>query len=89
MRMAGSVQPRAEETNHDSATSVMFDDDVSAFSGGVVTREEKPRLGGSIAIGILVGAVAAFLVGGLLGVHETVTGTVHLTGSSVIQPVSP
>ena len=80
--MAGSVQPRAEETNHNSATDLMLGD-ASALGSGVVTRAEKPRLGGSIAAGILVGAVAAFLVGGLVGIHETSTGTVRVDQSAV------
>ena len=55
--MAGSVQPRAGETNHELAT----------------TSEQKPKLGASIAAGILVGAVAAVIVGGLVGMHESTT----------------
>ncbi|MDQ1546101.1 MAG: hypothetical protein QOH69_1005 [Actinomycetota bacterium] len=83
--MAESGQPRAEETNHNSANVLVHDGGTpaSAASSGVVSGEQKTKLGGSIAVGILIGAVAAFLVGGLVGNHETSTGTVRVDQSAV------
>jgi hypothetical protein len=86
--MAGSVQPRAEKTNHESATVLMLDD-VLASGSGAVTRAEKTRIGGSIVMGILIGAVAAFLVGGLVGIHETSTGVVRVSSTSIVHPAAP
>ena len=52
-------------------------------------RAEKPRLAGSIVAGILVGAAAACLVGGLIGVHESSASSILVTNSAVIQPAAP
>jgi hypothetical protein len=50
-----------------------------------VERHAAAKLGGAIAAGILVGAVAAFLVGGLLGASETATSSVQV-GQSITAP---
>ena len=54
-----------------------------------VERNAAAKLGGAIAAGILVGAVAAFLVGGLLGVQDTALGSAHVTGGLAIQSGTP
>ncbi len=89
--MAESGQPRAGETNHNSAKVLVHDGEttLSATGSGVVAGERKTKLGGSIAAGILIGAVSAFLVGGLVGVHETTTDMVRVDSSTVIRPASP
>jgi hypothetical protein len=45
--------------------------------------ETGTKLGGSIAVGVVVGAAAAILVGGLIGAHETSTSVVQVGHSSV------
>jgi hypothetical protein len=46
---------------------------------------EKLRWAASITAGIVVGAVAALLVGGLVGVHETGSSSVHVSGITQVQ----
>lgn len=89
--MAESIQPLAGAANHKPANRSMLDGGYSpsASASGVVIGRQKPKLGGSIAAGVLIGAVAAFLVGGLVGVHETTTGVVRVGQSSVVQPAAP
>jgi hypothetical protein len=89
--MAGSVQPRAGELSHDSANGLMLDDEshASAFDRAVASGKEKPRLGGSIAFGLVIGAVAGILVGALVGVHETNSDSIQVTGTSVSQSEVP
>jgi hypothetical protein len=83
--MAESVQPRAGVANHDPAKGPMHGGGYSApaSASGQVSSAQKPKLGGSIVAGILVGAVAAFLVGGLMGMHETTTGVLSLEHSAI------
>jgi predicted lipid-binding transport protein (Tim44 family) len=80
--MAGSVQPRAEELNHESANELML-------GGGVSAPKAKQRLAGSIAMGLAIGALAGVLVGGLIGVHESSAGSIQVAGTSVIEPATP
>jgi len=64
--------------------------DQASTQSWVHARAEKPRLAGSIAAGILVGAAVAFLVGGLVGVHESGASSIVVVSSgAVIQPVAP
>jgi uncharacterized protein (DUF2062 family) len=82
--MAAFEQPRAGGQSYISD----FEDasgkkSTTSMSGKAV--KAKLQWVGSIAGGIAVGAAAAFLVAGFLGVHETVVGSVHVSGSSVIQ----
>ena len=51
-----------------------------------VERHAAAKLGGAIAAGILMGAVAAFLVGGLLGASVTTTSSVQGGSSAISQP---
>jgi gas vesicle protein len=46
---------------------------------------EKLRWVGSITGGILVGAAAALLVAGIIGVHESSVSTVRVSNTSQIQ----
>jgi hypothetical protein len=55
----------------------------------VVAGAQKTRLAGSIVMGILIGAVAAFLVGGLVGVHENGTGTAIVDQTAIVQQSAP
>jgi ABC-type nitrate/sulfonate/bicarbonate transport system permease component len=50
---------------------------------------EKPKLLGSILLGIAIGAVAGILVGGLMGIHESASGGIQVTGTSVAQQTAP
>jgi hypothetical protein len=67
MRMAGSVEPSADQ----------------------ITHESKPHLAGSIAMGLAIGAVAGVLVGGLMGLHESSSGSIQVAGASISQPAAP
>jgi hypothetical protein len=73
MRMTAIVLSRAGKNDHDAATK----------NEELVTT--KPKLGGAIAAGILAGAVAAVLVGGLVGVTES-SSSVVTVGHSVSAP---
>jgi hypothetical protein len=88
--MAESGQPLAGVANHNLANGSMRGGySAAAIDSGVVTSGERPHLGGSIAIGILIGAVAAFLVGGLLGVHETGSSAIVVEQTSTSQQSAP
>jgi hypothetical protein len=52
-------------------------------------HEAKPHLAGSIVLGLAIGAVAGVLVGGLLGMHESSSGSIQVAGTSVSEPVAP
>jgi len=59
--------------------SVLLLSELPQYVQGVEPKQDTEqhvaaKLGGAIAAGILVGAVAAFLVGGLIGSSETTTG---------------
>jgi hypothetical protein len=59
------------------------------LSAGELNHKEKPHLAGSIMLGIAIGAVAGILVGGLLGVHESSSGTTQVASTSVSQQSAP
>lgn len=59
---------------------------LSAATGKVA---EKPKLAGSIILGIVIGAVAGVLVGGLMGIQETTSGSIQVAGTSVSRQISP
>jgi hypothetical protein len=73
---------------NDTGTDVTtLDGENSSPTSERVPAETKPKekLGGAIAAGILVGAVAALLVGGLVGTHETSTGVLRVGPGAVSQ----
>jgi hypothetical protein len=88
--MAAFEQPRAEGQGY---VSVLVDAPgkigTTRMSGSAAKTRDRLQWVGSIGGGILVGAVAAFLVAGFLGVHETATGSVHVAGNSVVQTSNP
>jgi hypothetical protein len=87
--MAAQEQPRAGGPGFSFATANAHDQENSALtSGTAMVPAQKPRLAGSIATGIVIGAVVAFLVGGLVGIHETGSGTVHVSTASISQPAA-
>jgi hypothetical protein len=88
--MAAFEQPRA---GGQGFVSVLVDApgkmSTTRVWGTAAKTRDRLQWAGSIGGGILVGAAAAFLVAGFLGVHETVTASVHVAGSSVIQSTNP
>jgi hypothetical protein len=58
-------------------------------SGATVRAAEKPKLVGAILLGIAIGAAAGILVGGLMGIQESSSGSAQVTGSSVSQQTAP
>jgi hypothetical protein len=58
-------------------------------NAGELNHKEKPHLAGSIVLGLVIGAVAGILVGGLLGVHESSSGSIQVAGTSVTRPAAP
>jgi hypothetical protein len=90
MRMAAFEQPR---TGGQGYLSVLVDAPGTMTTTPVSSRAAKTtgrlQWAGSIVGGIAVGAAAAFLVAGFLGVHETTMGSVHVASSSVIEPSKP
>ena len=86
--MAAFGQPRAGGHNYFSVFG-----DAPATTNTTSTSGTSLRAplqwGASILGGLAVGAVAALLVGGLLGVHETAVGSVQVIGSSVSHSVTP
>ena len=87
--MAGSVRPGAEGLNHESATGL----DVGGVSAsGLVSgraRTEKRSLVGSIVLGLAIGAAAGILLGGLMGIHESGSSDLRVSGTSVVEPSAP
>jgi hypothetical protein len=84
--MAAFEQPRAEaQGNFSDLGNAPGKRTTTSVSSSAATITGRLKWAGSITGGILVGAAAAFLVAGFLGVHETTNGPVHVTGSSVIQ----
>jgi hypothetical protein len=88
--MAVGEQPRAEA----SGLIYAFDDSrgemiLAPVSGAAILATAKPKLAGSIALGLVIGAVAGILVGGLMGIHETSSGSIQVTGTSAGQSVMP
>jgi hypothetical protein len=53
--------------------------------GVVAHPEEKPKLLGSIVLGILIGAVAAFLAAAALGTHVVSSGNLEVVHPGVSQ----
>jgi hypothetical protein len=58
-------------------------------SAGELNHKEKPHLAGSIVLGLAIGAAAGILVGGLMGVHESSSGSIGVAGVSVAQSTGP
>jgi hypothetical protein len=58
-------------------------------NAGELNHKEKPHLAGSIVLGLVIGAVAGILVGGLMGVHESSSGSIGVAGVSVAQSTVP
>jgi hypothetical protein len=58
--------------------------------GTTATAAPKPKLLGAIIVGAALGAVAAFLVAGMLGTHSYSTGSfvIH-PGTSQVSPANP
>ena len=62
----------------------------SVQSNAVETNhKEKPHLAGSIVLGLAIGALAGILVGGLMGVHESSSGSIGVAGVSIAQSTAP
>lgn len=85
--MAGSAQLHAGGINHELANRLTIGERKSAFvfDGDRIESKKKARLGAPIALGLLTGITAAFLVGGLAGVHQTTTEVVPVGHSAVVQ----
>jgi len=82
--MAASRQPRAGGQAYFAvAEDALGEVNTTRMSNKAVA--EKLQWAGSITVGIVVGAAAALLVAGFIGVHETGVGTVHVTGTSLLQ----
>jgi hypothetical protein len=58
-------------------------------SGAATQVAEKPKLAGAIVLGLVIGAVAGILVGGLMGIHEASSGSIQVAGTSVSNPAAP
>jgi hypothetical protein len=58
-------------------------------SGAATQAAEKPKLAGAIVLGLVIGAVAGILVGGLMGIHESSSGSIQMAGTSVSEPGTP
>jgi ABC-type nitrate/sulfonate/bicarbonate transport system permease component len=88
--MAVGEQPRAE------ASGLIYAFDYSRGEmnllpdTGVATQAAaKTKLAGAIVLGLVIGAVAGILVGGLMGIHETSSGSIQVAGTSVSHPTTP
>ena len=83
--MAAFEQPRAWGQGNISDSKAAPGKRSTSGTGAVSQTTNVLQWVGSIGLGVVVGAAAAFLVAGTLGVHETVVGSVHVSGSSSIQ----
>jgi hypothetical protein len=88
--MAVGEQPRAE------ASDLIYAFDYSRGgmnlipeSGTATQAAAKPKLAGAIVLGLVIGAAAGILVGGLMGIHETSSGSIQVAGTSVSNPAAP
>lgn len=82
--MAALRQPRAGGQAYIAVSEDAFgEENTTWMSKNAVS--EKLQWVGSITGGILVGAAAALLVAGIIGVHESSVSTVSVSNTSQIQ----
>ena len=87
--MAAFEQPRAWGQGHISDSKAAPGKRSTSRTGAVSRTTNVLQWVGSIGLGVVVGAAAAFLVAGTLGVHETTTGIVQVGQSSTVLPTTP
>jgi hypothetical protein len=83
--MAALRQPRARgQLVFAVSEDALGEENTTWMSNKAVT--EKLNLAGSITLGIVIGAAAAFLVAGVISNHETSVSTVPVTTTSQLLP---
>jgi hypothetical protein len=88
--MAVGEQPRAGALVNSFASDYSRGEmSLVSVSGAAIQAAEKPKLAGAIVLGVVIGAAAGILVGGLKGIHETSSGSIQVAGTSVGQPPAP
>jgi hypothetical protein len=84
--MAAFEQPRAGGSGYNSISGdASGNKQMTSMSSGRGKATGRLKWTGSVVGGVLIGAVAALLIAGILGTHETGVGTVKVSDSSAIQ----
>jgi hypothetical protein len=88
--MAVGEQPRAGALDNTFASVISRGEmNLVPDSGTATQAVAKPKLAGAIVLGLVIGAVAGILVGGLMGIHESSSGSIQVAGTSVSKPAAP